>query len=561
MTDPDDGETTYTYNVGNRLTSLTNPLDETTDFTYDTLGRLTRQDNENGTYGTWTFDDAGRASAVATKKSDDTTILSLSYTRDNVGNPTSVSEALLDTDDQTTHNATLTYTYDDLHRLTSEKRTTSQPIWYEYTMDAAGNRTQFVEKDQQGQVVGTTNATYSDDNRLLTYGNLAYDWDDNGNLTSKTVNQVETTYGWDYENKLTSLTDGHTLTFSYNGDGLRQSRTVDGTTTRYVYSGMRLLQETNSGGTTQAAYTLAPMGGQWEPMVSHRKSGASRFYAFDALGTTRVLTDGSEGVAAVFTDDAWGNVLNASDSAATAHQYVGRYGYYLDGATGLQLLTLRYLDPTMGRWVSEDPAKDNENWFTYGEGNPVVTLDPSGLGVDLLCRDRCDTPIQWWKPRQPGGPCHGDYSPIPTFNCEYEGYKLRRERWEKQWCTRRELTLDWRPGPCGSRWPWPHCADAGRYLKYEKMIECREQCFAVVPTSSCFGKCAGVLGVVVGAPSFTACVTLCVQAFPEAAHVCAHLCGHVGHHLTKEASCGLCNRVCRWTGSVEPVQIWERSCQ
>ncbi|NCO41223.1 MAG: hypothetical protein GW892_21250, partial [Armatimonadetes bacterium] len=147
MTDPDDGETTYTYNVGNRLTSLTNPLDETTDFTYDTLGRLTRQDNENGTYGTWTFDDAGRASAVATKKSDDTTILSLSYTRDNVGNPTSVSEALLDTDDQTTHNATLTYTYDDLHRLTSEKRTTSQPIWYEYTMDAAGNRTQFVEKD------------------------------------------------------------------------------------------------------------------------------------------------------------------------------------------------------------------------------------------------------------------------------------------------------------------------------------------------------------------------------------------------------------------------------
>jgi RHS repeat-associated protein len=389
MTDPDDGETTYTYNAGNRLTSLTNPLDETTDFTYDALGRLTRQDNENGTYSTWTFDDAGRGSAVATKKSDDTVILSMSYTRDNVGNPTSVSEALLDTDDQTTHNATLTYTYDDLHRLTSEKRTTYQPIWYEYTMDAAGNRTQFVEKDQQGNVVGTTNATYSDDNRLLTYGNLDYDWDDNGNLTSKTVNQVETTYGWDYENKLTSLTDGSALSFIYNGDGLRQSKTVDGTTTRFVYSGVRLLQETNSGGTTQATYTLAPMGGQWEPLVSHRKSGASRWYAFDALGTTRALTDGSESVAAVFTDDAWGNVLNASDSTATAHQYVGRYGYYLDGASGLQLLTQRYYDPAAGRFVSEDPARDASNWLGYVGASPSTEVDPAGLHTDEQCTKEC----------------------------------------------------------------------------------------------------------------------------------------------------------------------------
>jgi len=402
MTDPDAGVTSYQYDSANRLTSLTNPFNETTGFVYDALGRLTRQNNANGTYSTWTFDAAGQASQVQTRKSDETIVLSMAYTRDNVGNPTSVSEALLDTDDQTTHNATLTYTYDDLHRLTSEKRSsagqtpTSQPIWYEYTMDAAGNRTQFVEKDQQGQVVGTTSATYSDDNRLLTYGNLDYAWDDNGNLTSKTVNPVETTYGWDYENKLTSLTDGSTLSFTYNGDGLRQSRTVDRTTTRFVYSGMRLLQETNSGGTTQAAYTLAPMGGQWEPLLSHRKSGASRFYAFDVLGTTRALTDGSEDVAAVFTDDAWGNVLNASDSSATAHQYVGRYGYYLDGASGLQLLTQRYYDGGVGRFVSEDPRRHRPNWSIYASARPATLSDPNGL-----------------RPMGPGDPGHDPDPPGP----------------------------------------------------------------------------------------------------------------------------------------------------
>ena len=177
---------------------------------------------------------------------------------------------------------------------------------------------------------------------------------------------------------MTSLTDGSTLSFTYNADGLRQSRTVDGTTTRFVYSGLRLLQETNSGGTTQVDYTLAPIGGEWEPLVSHRKSGASRFYAFDVLGTTRALTDGSEDVAAVLTDDAWGNVLNASDSSATAQQYVGRYGYYLDGASGLQLLTQRYYDPAAGRFVSEDPAMADENWWAYGLGNPAMMVDPAG---------------------------------------------------------------------------------------------------------------------------------------------------------------------------------------
>ncbi|NCO33748.1 MAG: RHS repeat-associated core domain-containing protein, partial [Armatimonadetes bacterium] len=212
--------------------------------------------------------------------------------------------------------------------------------------------------------------------------------------------QVETTYGWDYENKLTSLTDGSTLSFTYNGDGLRQSRTVDGTTTRYVYSGMRLLQETNSGGTTQATYTLAPIGGQWEPLVSHRKSGASRWYAFDALGTTRALTDGSEDVAAVFTDDAWGNVLNASDPSATAHQYVGRYGYYLDGASGLQLLTQRYYDGGVGRFVSEDPARPKGTWFGYCRQHPVGLIDPDGR--QWVWPGDVGTP-DIWVPNPPGG--------------------------------------------------------------------------------------------------------------------------------------------------------------
>jgi len=146
-TDPDAGVTSSQYDSANRLTSLTNPFNETTTLQYDALGRLVRQGNANGTYSTWAFDSAGQVTNVATKKSNDATILDMAYTRDAAGNPTSVAEQLLDTDNQTTHNATLTFGYDNANRLTQEKRTGYEPIWYEYAMDGAGNRTQFVEKD------------------------------------------------------------------------------------------------------------------------------------------------------------------------------------------------------------------------------------------------------------------------------------------------------------------------------------------------------------------------------------------------------------------------------
>ncbi|PIY43432.1 MAG: hypothetical protein COZ06_22910, partial [Armatimonadetes bacterium CG_4_10_14_3_um_filter_66_18] len=76
-----------------------------------------------------------------------------------------------------------------------------------------------------------------------------------------------------------------TLSFTYNGGGLRQSKTADGTTTRFLYDGVRLLAETDANGTITRSYTLAPIGGEWYPLVSDRSGAASRWYAFDALGT------------------------------------------------------------------------------------------------------------------------------------------------------------------------------------------------------------------------------------------------------------------------------------
>ena len=39
----------------------------------------------------------------------------------------------------------------------------------------------------------------------------------------------------------------------------------------------------------------------------------------------------------------------------------------------------RYYDPGIGRFISEDPVKDSQNWYVYCDNNPLKYTDPSGL--------------------------------------------------------------------------------------------------------------------------------------------------------------------------------------
>ena len=54
-------------------------------------------------------------------------------------------------------------------------------------------------------------------------------------------------------------------------------------------------------------------------------------------------------------------------------------GEYYDSETGLIYLRNRYYDSTLGRFISEDPARDGTNWYVYCENNPVGFVDPLGL--------------------------------------------------------------------------------------------------------------------------------------------------------------------------------------
>lgn len=38
-----------------------------------------------------------------------------------------------------------------------------------------------------------------------------------------------------------------------------------------------------------------------------------------------------------------------------------------------------YYDPSVGRFISEDPIRDGLNWYAYANNNPIMFMDPTGL--------------------------------------------------------------------------------------------------------------------------------------------------------------------------------------
>lgn len=43
----------------------------------------------------------------------------------------------------------------------------------------------------------------------------------------------------------------------------------------------------------------------------------------------------------------------------------------------------RYMDPVTGRFISQDPAKNGVNWFSYCGNNPVNAIDQTGTFITI----------------------------------------------------------------------------------------------------------------------------------------------------------------------------------
>ena len=221
------------------------------------------------------------------------------------------------------------------------------------------------------------NNTLNNDNRMLTAGDITFGYDNNGNLTTKTVGSNVTNYTWDYDKMLTQMVNGGMI-YNYGYDGLlnRVKRIENSVEKRYV-SG---LAETDVNGNITAYYVYG-LG-----LISKiTPSNEVYYYHYDGIGSTIGISDQSGSIVNKYAYDAFGKVLNQEETIPNAFKYVGQFGV-MDEENGLFYMRARYYDPEVGRFINKDPIGllGGLNLYAYVANNPVNLIDPEGKFVFLL---------------------------------------------------------------------------------------------------------------------------------------------------------------------------------
>lgn len=106
---------------------------------------------------------------------------------------------------------------------------------------------------------------------------------------------------------------------------------------------------------------------------------------YDAVESTRELTDEAEQVADAFAYDAWGTEIAGSGTVATPFTWNGAWGYCWEADARLFQVRARPYRPGIARFLAADPLwpADGLNRFTAVRNNPLNLVDPTGL---LMCK-------------------------------------------------------------------------------------------------------------------------------------------------------------------------------
>ena len=230
-----------------------------------------------------------------------------------------------------------------------------------------------------------------------------------------------------------SITDGDSeIAYTYNGDGLRTSKTVNGTKTEYFYNGSILA------GQKTGDDTLVFMYDNNSDIFGFIYNDVEYYYIKNAQNDVIAITDADGNVLVKYTYDAWGKVIKATDfdgneitettdeptnpsndidesvgvdahidpsaettdvTEATTSETVEEdsesailarinpilyRSYYYDKETEWYYLNTRYYSPDMCRFINADGIIQtgqgmlDKNMFAYCGNNPINRMDNYG---------------------------------------------------------------------------------------------------------------------------------------------------------------------------------------
>jgi RHS repeat-associated protein len=156
--------------------------------------------------------------------------------------------------------------------------------------------------------------------------------------------------------------------YTYNGDGLRATRTITATgAQQFAWDPTGGVPLMLTDGDTNYIYDDAG-----NPIEQIDAAGAVLYYQHDQYGSTRLLTNPAGAVAATFSFDPYGNLTGRTGTADTPLRWNGQ-----NQDTGLYYLRARYYDPTTAQFLTVDPlAAATGARYSYAGGNPITGADP-----------------------------------------------------------------------------------------------------------------------------------------------------------------------------------------
>jgi RHS repeat-associated protein len=160
--------------------------------------------------------------------------------------------------------------------------------------------------------------------------------------------------------------------YTYSADGLRVTSKVGSVTAvaAWTLDGLGVPEQLTEG---QTRFVYGPSGLPIEQVSGE----AATFLLGDRGGSTRLLVDESGTVTGTYSYDAWGKVTSHTGSATTPFQFDGQH---TDSETGFQYLRARYYDPSVGEFISVDPALAlSGSAYGFADANPFGEIDPLGL--------------------------------------------------------------------------------------------------------------------------------------------------------------------------------------
>lgn len=353
--------TDYTYNFQNQLTSMRNQTDTVgvlSEYASEYLvnGKKSKEiatwqnieGKKSSKTATYTYDLLGRIRKETTTGSDD-----LFYTYDSNNNRSEMRKG----------NTVTAYKYnknDELLRTDMLNTSTEEDSVVIYKNDKNGN--QLATVNRYDIPVDKKNDTYVDVD--VTLGD--------NRLNENVVNHYNA-----LDQLTQTLTKDYKVSYNYDAEGLRTSKTVNGEKTVFVWDGDQLVLELSEGGKVEKRYIR----GNDLVYMDKGNNTEKSYYVTDSHGNVVQLTDQSGKVFKIYEYDSFGNELNPDKKDDNPFRYCGEY---YDKETESIYLRARYYQPVVGRFLTRDTYTGESDeplslhLYTYCGNDGVNAWDPDG---------------------------------------------------------------------------------------------------------------------------------------------------------------------------------------